>query len=131
MNTIHQISFVTKEIRHKLIEDGKPYLKMFQKDKQRQAYLVRNEWLKRNLKRQLGIAEILYHSSSLPNSCLCKKCERDRVSPFSKAYAYGKHMGFQIQLVLDLNPNSAVFKECGLENYFNSQTLVSAPAKME
>lgn len=25
MNTIHQIPFVTKEIRHKLIEDGKPY----------------------------------------------------------------------------------------------------------
>lgn len=27
MNTVHQISFVTKEIKHKLTEDGKPYLK--------------------------------------------------------------------------------------------------------
>lgn len=25
MNTIHQIPFVTKEIRYKLTEDGKPY----------------------------------------------------------------------------------------------------------
>lgn len=40
-------------------------------------------------------------------------------------------MGFQSQIDLDLNPSSAVFKECGLESYLNSPASVSASAEME
>lgn len=46
MNTIYQIPFMTKEIRHKLIEDGKPYFEdSFRKiSKHRYTRYLRNDY---------------------------------------------------------------------------------------
>lgn len=60
MNTIHQIPFVTKEIRPKLIEDGKPHFEnSFRKiSKCRYTSFLRNDY--KEILKQFGITEILH-----------------------------------------------------------------------
>lgn len=94
MNTIHQIPFVTKEIRPKLIEDGKPHFEnSFRKiSKCRYTSFLRNDY--KEILKQFGITEILHTALA----CLVHafvRGVRGRASHFSKAYAYEKHMGFR------------------------------------
>lgn len=60
MNTIHQIPFVTKQIRPKLMEDGKPYFEdSFRKiSKCSYTSFLRNDY--KGILKQFGITEILH-----------------------------------------------------------------------